>query len=338
MNSEFDLDFFNQHGYKHISKSAEKAQEMMDKVRSGEIKPLVTSIKKEQEHIGGFLPGEQVVLAGRTGGGKSAKMFHDMMDFANPELNPTYAADLLILLDSYEMLDWRVVLRLASRKGSAQVKELLDYHKRLTEERFQFLRSVMEQFKNVPIFISNRALNVKNWEETKKQVQGKYPKKRILNIFDHTRLGLKEKEQKEEELITGFMLAGMRLKNSFDQWQFFLSQMNRNIETGANREKLGQHLPVSSDIFGSDAVFQCADVVMALHRPGQYGLTEFEGMKTGLDPKHPEKGDDLLIECVLKQREGWTGSIVLKHNLALNRIEDYPEKDSEFNLLLKDDF
>jgi hypothetical protein len=28
----------------------------------------------------------------------------------------------------------------------------------------------------------------------------------------------------------------------------------------------------------------------------------------------------------------------LKHNLALNRIEDYPEKDSEFNLLLKDDF
>lgn len=65
-------------------------------------------------------------------------------------------------------------------------------------------------------------------------------------------------------------------------------------------------------------------VVLALHRPGMYGLTSWRDIPTGKSITDASKPDDLLIECVLKQREGWTGELLLKHDLKNNRIIDYP--------------
>lgn len=62
---------------------------------------------------------------------------------------------------------------------------------------------------------------------------------------------------------------------------------------------------------------------MALHRPGMYGLEKFEGFLTGIDKANPNKSDDLMLECIIKNRDGWTGNITMKHNLAHNKIEDY---------------
>lgn len=325
-------------GYSHISREVNRAINMMDKVRSGQLKPLFTRSKKEQDKIGGYYPSDQVVIAGRTGCGKSAKMLIDMLDFCDTELNAGYRDDLLILFDSYEMTGWRNVLRMISRRGEVEAKSLLDYHQRLTEERYTMLRNIATQFSHLPIYITNKPLTPKQWEENKKNIQGKFPKKKIVNVFDHTRLGLKEDERKEEELISNFMFKGIYLKNNFDMWMFWLSQMNRNIETNAGRDKLGQYLPVASDIFGSDAVFQCADVVYALHRPGLYGLEDWNGIPTGVSKSDPNKSDDLLLEVVLKQREGWTGTITLKHNLALNQVWDYPSEETQSLLPTIPDF
>lgn len=296
---------------------------MMDKVRSGELQPLFTSLKKETDKIGGYFPSDLVTIAARTGCGKTAKILHDMMDFCNRELNPTYVDNIIILYDSFEMSDWRGVMRLISRQGEIEAKALLDYSRRLSEERVQALKLIADNFAHLPIYINTRPQSPLVWEENKKQIQGKFPTKRIINIYDHTRLALKTTEGKEEELISNLMFRGMYLKNNFDMFMFFLSQMNRNIETAMSRDKLGTHTPIASDIFGADAVYQCSDVVYALHRPGMYGLEKFDGIPTGIDKRNPDKLDDLLIECVLKQREGWTGNLLLKHNLALNQVSDY---------------
>jgi len=310
-------------GYTHISQSVTTTQDRMDKIRSGTLKPLLTSSFKEQDKIGGYYPSDQVVIAARTGTGKTAKVIQDMTDYCNPLINPYYTNKCLILYDSWEMPDWRNILRMISREGKIPVKDLLDYKQRLMEERYQTLRAIADKFKGMPIYMSNRPLSVTKWEENKKHIQGLHPGLFIINIFDHTRLVLRETEGKEEELITNLMFAGMRLKNQFNMFNFFISQMNRNIETNQARNQMGTSTPVASDIFGSDAVFQCADIVIALHRPGLYKLEMFEDVPTGYDPSDPEKGDDLLIECVLKQRDGWTGNIFMKHNLAHNIITDY---------------
>lgn len=324
-------------GYQHINTVVNTAVDMMDKVRSGNLKPLFTSLNKETEKIGGYYPSDQIVIAGRTGTGKSAKAAHDIFDFTNTVLNPFYEGKILILWDSYEMAAWRNILRAISREGGIEAKALLDYHKRLTEERYAALRMVAEKFKGLPVYISTRPLSAKQWVERKKEIQGQFPQHFIINLFDHTRLGKKSDEGKEEELIHNFMVGGIELKNNFNMFNFFLSQMNRNIETAINRDKLGTHLPVSSDIFGSDSVFQCADIVLALHRPGMYGLTEFDGIPTGIIPDRPEISDNLLIERVLKQRDGWTGNLLLKHNLALNQFSDYEVVETIINKPSKED-
>jgi replicative DNA helicase len=137
---------------------------------------------------------------------------------------------------------------------------------------------------------------------------------------------MKSNEKSEEELISQLMLAGMRIKNDFEMINIFISQLNRNIETNVSRDKMGEYTPVASDIFGSDAVFQCADIVMALHRPGIYKVEFFENRPTGYDPNDPFKPDNMLVQCYLKNRDGWTGNLLMKHNLAHNRIYDWVDE------------
>jgi len=311
------------YGYKSLSSVVSKAQQKMLDTRSGIFRPVFTSSRKETKAIGGFYPSDQIVIAGRPGGGKTARLIQLMVDFCDPKLNPTYVDNLIILYDSYEMADWRNVLRMISRKESIEVKSLLDHAKALEQERFNFLVAAAESFKGLPIYISSRPVTAHKWMENKKQIQGLHPKKTIINLFDHTRLILKHEESREEEKLYNLLANGMELKNNQGMINFFLSQMNRNIETGVSREKIGSIAPVSSDIFGSDFVYQSAEIVMALHRPGSYGIEKFEGIPTGIDKDNPDKPDNLLVECLLKQREGWTGNIYMKHNLAHNKIEDY---------------
>jgi replicative DNA helicase len=311
-------------GYTHIGTVVEDTKRKMDDMRSGRLKPLFTSSKKEREVTRGYLPSDQIVIAARTGAGKSAKALCDLIDFVNPIINPYYADKIIVLYDSWEMPGFKNVLRMISRVGEIEARALLDYEQKLNEERYNAFKAIADSFKGLPIYISTRPLSVAVWEEQKKQIQGKLTNKFIVNVFDHTRLIIKNNEKSEEELISQLMLAGMRLKNEFDMFNIFLSQLNRNIETNISRDKMGEYTPVSSDIFGSDSVFQCADYVFALHRPGMYKVSKFDGLPTGYDPENPESDDDLLIECVLKNRDGWTGNLALKHKLAHNKVWDYP--------------
>lgn len=313
-------------GYRHISGVVDEAQQKMQDIRSGKFKPLFTSSKKETDKIGGFYPSDQIVIAARPGSGKTARLIQLMTDFADQTINPFYKDKIMILYDSWEMAGWRNILRMISRKESIEVKALLDHNKELEEERFKRLIEISNLFKNYPIFISSQPVTASQWKENKKQIQGKYPKHYIINLFDHTRLVLKSEESKEEEKLTALMFAGIELKNNFNMINIFLSQLNRNIETGVSREKIGSNNIVSSDIFGGDSVYQAADICLTLNRPGIYGLEKFEGIPTGIDKSNPNKLDDLLVEGVLKQREGWTGNLYMKHNLAHNKIWDY-----EFN-------
>jgi len=323
-----ELDLYNS-GYTHIKNSVERTNQKIEDIMSGKLKPLMTSSKKEQDKIGGFFPSDQIVIAGRTGTGKTSFVLNWLKDFTNIELNEFYANKIIILFDSWEMPDWRLILRLYSNKLGVSVKEILNYNQPLEMQQFDKIKLIGKEMYGLPIFFNMYSSNVELWYNRKKNIRDKYPDHQIINICDHTRLVTKSSEKTEEALITSLMMKGMRLKNEENMINIFLSQMNRNIESGkADRRDIGNTLPIASDIFGADSVFQCSDIVIGLHRPGMYGLESFEAgrdqfIPTGLDPNNPTLDDNLLIECILKQREGWTGNIVRKHKLAHNLIEDY---------------
>lgn len=310
--------------YVSAAKVVDDTNKHLRDFREGKINPIKTRSKKEQEKIGGILPGEQITIAGRTGTGKSAFVLKWIEDFVDKSLNPTTADNTIILFDSWEMLPWRHMLRYYSGRLEQDVKTILDYHKRMTDEMFQHVIKTGDHYKNLPIFFSHLSKTVKGWMDSKYAIKDRYPNHTIVNIVDHTRLVTADNEKSEQELLHKFVTTGMKLKLETDCVNIFLSQMNRNIENGAgNRESIGKHLPVASDLFGADSVFQCSDAVIALHRPGQYGLTEWEGYPTGKEANNPDSEDNLLLECILKQRDGWTGTVTRRHNLAHNIIVDY---------------
>lgn len=309
-------------GYNHISVIVDETNKRLNDIREGLIKPILTSSTKETEKIGGYFPTDQLIIAARTGMGKTAYMLHMITDFTNPLINPYYYDKLMILYDSWEMPGWRNMLRLYSRKNKMTVKQLLDYNKAMEDETFQMMVALSNEFKGLPIYMRSLSQNTAEWYESKCRIQEANPDKIIINVVDHSRLVTKTNERSEEELITGFMKTGMKVKLEQNQFNIFLSQMNRAVETSGKRDDMGKATPVSSDIFGSDGVFQCADVVIALHRPGYYGLVEWEGLPTGKVQGDPNSSDNLLIECILKQRDGWTGNLLRYHDLAHNEFYD----------------
>lgn len=310
-------------GYDHISNVVDTTNRKLQEFRNGEINPIKTSSLKEQDKIGGILPGEQITIAGRTGMGKSAFILRWMEDFVNYDLNPDTANNTIILFDSWEMLPWRHMLRLYSNATELNVKTILDYKREMQEEAFQRILNLKHRFYNLPVYFRHISEGVEKWVENKKRIRDKNPEAIIINIVDHTRLVMQTNERSEQELIHNFMVKGMKLKLEEDMVNIFLSQMNRNIESNAsNRDSIGKNLPIASDIFGADSVYQCSDLVVALHRPGMYGLKEWDGIPTGITDDANSQ-DHLFIEVVLKQRDGWTGNLIRRHNLAINKIEDY---------------
>lgn len=310
-------------GYTHISLAVDETNKKLQDIRDGKVKPIYTSSKKENEKIGGFFPTDQITIAARTGTGKSAVVLNMVQDFVNPKINPLHANNMLVLYDSWEMPMWRNMLRMYSKEGEIPVKQILDYQNQMQLDAFQRIMSLSQKFKGYPIYFRTISQTVKDWADTKRRIRDLHKDKIIVNIVDHTRLITKGNEQSEEALITNFMFTGMKLKLELDTVNIFLTQMNRNIESSSIRSDIGKTLPVSSDIFGADSVYQSSDVVLAYHRPGFYGLTDWNGIPTGIVKNNPEANDFLMIECVLKQRDGWTGNLTRRHNLAINKIEDY---------------
>ena len=316
-------------GYRHIDEVIDESLEKIVEIAEGRLKPLVSSITAERKKIGGLFPGELMTIAARTGMGKSARVTQLIRDYLDEELNPFYKDKLIILFDNWEMIDWRNMIRMYSATTKMTVRELLDYENRLTAERIKLIYEVANEFRGKPLYFNNMSNSVAKWEENKHNYQKLFPEHTIVNIIDHTRLVTNKNERSEEQLITNFIKAMMRVKKELKQICIPLSQMNRNIESNSRGDDLGNKLPISSDLFGSDAVFQGSDIVMALHRPGYYGLVNFVNGKdripTGLTDDE-NSTDNLMIECILKQRDGWTGNILVEHQLKYNSFSDFKFK------------
>lgn len=319
-------DIIKLENYNHISDVTKITADKLNKIASGELFPLKTSLSAEEKILGGFYPTDQVVIAGRTGMGKSSRVIAMIDDFTNWNLNNNWKDKILVLYDSFEMPNWKNMLRLTSRHVDSPVKQILkEFAEGIDKERRNIYSYIYKNYNTKPIYFSNTYQNVKQWEHSKQAICEKYPNHTVVNIVDHTRLILKNHENSEEALISGLMLAGMRIKNKHECINIFLSQMNRSIETSSgNRRDIGKNLPISSDIFGSDAVQQTADVVIALHRPGFYGLQQYELdgniYNTGLTET---TNDNLMIECILKNRDGEIRNLVIKHDIAVNKFLNY---------------
>jgi len=137
-----------------------------------------------------------------------------------------------------------------------------------------------------------------------------------LITIDHSalfKLGGKYKDKFEMLNALGEALTAMKKK--FPVSFLVLSQLNRNVETPerAKDSSYGNYI-LDSDLYGSDALLQHADVVLGINRP--YGRRiKFYGPE-----KYIIRDEDLLVFHYLKSRNGLTGLSFYKLDRNIMRI------------------
>jgi len=143
-------------------------------------------------------------------------------------------------------------------------------------------------------------------------------KKPFVVTLDHTLL-VKQSGTETNRQMTLQNLATMmtEMKNALPITFLVLTQLNREIDD-PDRQKPGSlsNYPTEADVFGSDYLLQCADVMIAYNRPAKYNLSLYGPLKYIITP------DDkyLLAMHVLKNRFGETGIQWYKAEYALMTI------------------
>lgn len=323
-------------GYKPLDTAMVDGMKMVDDIAKGRLIPLKTSLENETALLRGFLPTDHITLAGRTGSGKTSKLIAMMEDFINPAINPHYTKKLIVLFDSWEIAAWRGALKLIGKKAKMTSNELLNWEDRLAQEAIDRLQKIADVFKGAPIFINETSDSPQRWLKKKELIAKKYPypEYQVVNICDHTLLNDADPKLTDNAALSMLMAASVKNKKKQSHINIWLSQMNRNVEVGGkNRDDAGTTLPMASDIYGSDKVYQASEFVLMLHRPGEYGLSEFalgdKILTTGLT--EIGAGDDnLMLQKVAKNRNGATGLLFYKHELKYN--EFVAAKATDFTL------
>jgi replicative DNA helicase len=328
-------------GYESIGEAFRKAKVIIDKAKSGQLMPLRTSIEAETDILYGLLPTDQLILAGRSGSGKTSRAIAMIDDFFNAEFNPILADKVVVVFDSWEISTWRTSIKLFSRGINQTAKEILDFATPMTDKLDAELKDIYLKYKdNTRFHLKETSDSVQNWVDNKIAISQLFPfgEYQVVNVIDHPLLTKRKGSETDMSLLSEFMIASVQQRKQLNHINIFLSQMNRNIETSSSsRATIGNTLPVDSDLYGSDYLKQASDIVIALHRPASYGLVDFKlgdrtfntGLKSlgGID-------DNLLVEVVLKNRNGDTGIILMHHDIKYNQFWDYTDERNFKNTLL----
>jgi len=260
--------------------------------------------------LGGFNPGKLYTIGGRPGVGKS--MFSNQLIFDVLDVDKQNNNRLLVLYWSFEMQGYQQILRIGSAKTSVSTFDLLSVKNILDDVTFNTYKHLMDKYKHYPVYFKNNAQNLKYVETVVKRIHEEYPNKTILNIFDHSRLFLKAKEQSELEMLTQLSHLCIVLQQETKCINILLSQLNRNIEKPDRIDQ--QYQPMLSDLFGADSLGQDSEAVIMLNRP--YDLYNITRPYLGEDPVN------LLAVHLEKNRNGNIGMIPFETDMKYFKLKE----------------
>ena len=301
-------DPFKTNGFKSIKQSVTTSL--------NEVKTAILGIRRvyptrwarlNKNLLGGLQPGKMYVIAGRPGVGKSAfsnQMIFDILD-NNEEKN------LIVLYWSFEMPGYQQILRAGAKGANKQVSELLSVQQKLTDNDYIKYRDEVIKYNKYPMYFNNVPRNMEFIKQANVDICNKHPQATIINVFDHSRLILSNRDQ-ELQKLNDVSKGCMWLQAKMGTINILLSQLNRNIEQ-EHRAK-AQYQPLLTDLFGGDSIGQDAHVVMMLQRPHDlYGITD---LYCNEDPVK-------LLAChVEKNRDGLLGMIPYEAEMSTFTINE----------------
>jgi replicative DNA helicase len=257
----------------------------------------------------GWQKSDLVIIAARPAMGKTALVL-SMARNAAVEFNKPVA------IFSLEMSSLQLVTRLISSESELPGEKLKKGT--LEDYEFQQLNDKIKKLAEAPLFIDDTpGLSV--FELRAKARRLKEQHNIELIIVDYLQLmtaGGEGKGNREQEISTiSRSLKG--LAKELNVPVIALSQLSRAVETRGGDKK-----PQLSDLRESGAIEQDADMVMFIHRPEYYGLTEDE---TGM----PTAGMAELI--IAKHRNGPVDSVKTRYIGQYTKFADLDSLDTNLD-------
>jgi replicative DNA helicase len=245
---------------------------------------------------GGFQQSDLIIVAGRPSQGKTALA----LSIAR---NASVLHDIPIGIFSLEMSVQQLVMRLMCAEAR------VDAHKvrtgRLPEDEWKKLSTSVGRLYKAKIFIDDTpGLGILELRAKARRLKVEHDIGLVIVDYLQLMQGPKNAQSREQE-ISAISRSLKALAKELNLPVVALSQLNRAVETRGDKR------PALSDLRESGAIEQDADVVIFVHRPEMFGITEQDG--------EPTEG---LAEIIIgKQRNGPTDSVKLQFIKHYARFE-----------------
>ena len=283
----------------------EALQEMLLKLTDSNKRPLVipTGIHPLDSVIQGLQAGEFVVIGARPAMGKTAFMI---------TLAKNFAGKVPLLYINLECSRMPLVQRFVACASQIEISKIMNGN--LSAEEWKRLDIELGVVEKMPLYFYDFPMT--SLFSLEQLIRREVAEKDIKIVFlDHIQLiGLAYSRNRDQEL--GLICRTLkRLAMELNISIVANSQLSRNSE---NRGGFEGKRPQLSDLRDSGALEQFADIVMFIHRPEYYKITE-----------DPLSGNSLLgiAEIIVaKNRRSYTGDVQLRFKPHFALFEEIVEK------------
>ncbi len=247
----------------------------------------------------GWQKTDLIIIAARPAMGKTAFVLSMARNIAVDHNRP-------IAIFSLEMSSLQLVTRLIASETEINAQKLKTGH--LEDWEWEHLNRKIANLDKAPIFIDDTpALSIFEFRAKCRRLKMQYDVQAV--IVDYLQLmtaGTDSRGSREQEVST-ISRSLKAIAKELDIPIIALSQLNRSVESREGKR------PQLSDLRESGAIEQDADIVIFIHRPDYYGITE------------DESGNSLLgvAEIIIaKHRNGATGDVHLSFKKELAKFTD----------------
>lgn len=296
----------------HIKKEVSNIRDLIQKA----VKQIEDAAKKEDGLSGvpsgfteidrvtsGWQKSDLIVIAARPSMGKTAFVLSMTRNMAVDHKRP-------IALFSLEMSSVQLTTRLIVSETELPAERIRTG--KLNKDEWVNLEQKIKPLIDAPIYIDDTpSISIFELRAKCRRLKAQYDIQMV--IIDYLQLmtaGSDNKGNREQEvsLISRSLKA---IAKELDVPVIALSQLNRSVESRSTSKR-----PQLSDLRESGAIEQDADIVLFIHRPEKYGITEDTDGNSTIG----------LAEIIIaKHRNGAVGDVNLRFRAEFARFEDFQD-------------
>lgn len=288
-----------------LQKSVQKLNERIEQKRSGQMPGINTGLKRLNEMLAGWQPGELYVIAARPGMGKTALALH----FARAAAMDNKA----VMFFSLEMADYKLTDRMLI--GETNINSGNYHHAAITQYDFDNIINQSRFLSALPIYFDEKSSIDVDYITSAARLAHRKNDIRMIIIDYLGLIDMREKPGQTRDQAIGIVTRKLKaLSKELSIPVILLSQLNRSLESRTNKE------PNLSDLRESGNIEQDADVVLMLFRPAYYDIEIYQNVPAA----------NMLWIRTEKYRNGNKLHIGIHHNDTMTKFKDYDSNGNPF--------